>query len=123
MSTHAGVEDRHIGRGYRAAIAAFVIGLLVGSVASDMIRPAFAQVANPTQQRLETNQNLDQLNAKVAELLTVLRTGTLKVRVVETDKTGSAAKSPSDRSEPAASPSTGFSRGPVVSPGTAAPAR
>lgn len=110
-------------RGYRAIPAAFIIGLLLGTMAHDVIRPASAQIANPYQQRADTNQGLDQMNARLGELLTLLRTGTLKVRVVETDKTSSAARPSSERSEPAPLPPVSPARAPVVVPGSGNPAR
>ncbi len=114
---------RHSATRYGPLLVALIIGLVIGSTARDAIRVASAQVPNPYQQRLETNQGLEQLNASVAEVLTVLRSGTLKVRVVETDKTGSATRSSREQSEPAPLPPPNPSRGPVVSPGTARPAR
>jgi hypothetical protein len=75
---------------YRTVATAFAIGLAVGVMAREFTRPAHAQIPDPAQQRLDMNQGIAQLNGQVAELLTVLRTGTLKVRVMETDKTGGA---------------------------------
>jgi hypothetical protein len=76
------------GRHYRTALVMFVIGLGLGLMARELAISAYAQVMDPGQQRNEMNQGISQLNAKMSEMLTVLRTGTLKVRVVGTDKTG-----------------------------------
>ncbi|MBI4580995.1 MAG: hypothetical protein HY718_14910 [Planctomycetes bacterium] len=77
-------------RHYRTALT-FALGLIVGAAAGDWRRPAQAQIPNAGQQRLEANQGIQQLNATMSEVLTVLRTGTLKVRVVETDKSPSGS--------------------------------
>ncbi len=78
-------------RRYRTALVTFMIGLALGLMARELAISAYAQVMDPGQQRNEMNQGISQLNAKMSEMLTVLRTGTLKVRVVGTDKTGGTA--------------------------------
>lgn len=79
------------GRRYRTVLAGFVFGLALGLIARELVGTAYAQVMDPGQQRLETNQGIAQLNAKVDEILGLLRTGTLKVRMVQTDKTDGTA--------------------------------
>lgn len=78
---------------YRTAVVAFVVGLGLGFAVRELGVSAYAQVMDPGQQRIETNQGISQLNAKMAEMLTVLRTGTLKVKVVGSDKTTGSAQS------------------------------
>lgn len=87
MESYAPAQSRH----YRTALATFVVGLALGLMARGLAVSAYAQIMDPGQQRNETNQGISQLNAKMAEMLTILRTGTLKVRVVGTDKTGGTA--------------------------------
>ena len=92
----ASSQDR--GRYYRTALICFGLGAVVGTLAGDFLRPVYGQMANPIQQRQDTNTSLQQLNTTMGEVLNVLRTGTLKVRVVETDKSGgSGSRSASDR--------------------------
>jgi len=76
--------------GYRTAFAAFVVGLVLGFAVREISPSAHAQPFNPAAQRMDIGQGIAQLNAKTAEVLAVLRTGTLKVRVVETDKSSGA---------------------------------
>lgn len=112
MEQRATMARRH----YRTAVAAFVIGLALGLTVRQLVGTAYAQVMDPGQQRIETNQGIAQLNAKMAEMLAVLRTGTLKVRLVETDKTSwSAPSAPSETGSPRSSPGTNV---PLAAPGT-----
>lgn len=78
---------------YRTA-AAFIVGLVLGLAARQLVTTAYAQVMDPGQQRMETNQGIAQLNAQLGEVLSLLRTGTLKVRAAETDKTSGTARTP-----------------------------
>lgn len=79
-------------RSYRTAGVMFAIGLALGLAARDLAVSAHAQVMNPAQQRVEANEGISQMNAKMAEMLNILRTGTLKVRVVGSDKTPASAQ-------------------------------
>lgn len=83
---------------YRTAMVFFVLGALAGAFAGDFLRSAYAQIPNAAQQRQDMNSGMQQLNGTMSEVLSVLRTGTLKVRLVETDKTsGSGSRSSGDR--------------------------
>lgn len=89
-------------RGYRTAVAAFAVGMVVGGLLRDATRPAQAQMMpNGWQQRVETNQGLDRLNDRMGDVLALLKSGTLQVRVVETDKTRTAAGSRGATERPA----------------------
>jgi gas vesicle protein len=97
-------------RFYRTALIGFGLGAMVGALAGDLLRPACGQTANPIQQRQEMNTSLQQLNTTMNEVLSVLRTSTLKVRIVETDKSpGSGSRSASDRGSSTASPAPSHS--------------
>ncbi len=48
---------------YRTTLAAFAAGLLVGSLVHEFARPVFAHIPNAGQQRLELNQQMDDVNA------------------------------------------------------------
>lgn len=83
---------------YRTALICFTLGVLAGILADDLLRSTYAQIPNAGQQRQEINVGMQQLNGTMSEVLTVLRTGTLKVRIIETDKTtGNDSRGPSDR--------------------------
>ncbi|HOA72612.1 MAG TPA: hypothetical protein PL151_16160 [Phycisphaerae bacterium] len=96
-------------RGYRTIVAAFALGLICGLSARGLNRSAYADLPSPANQRLEMNEGIARLNGQVAEILSLLRSGTLKVRVVETDKT-SGTLSPV-LLEPSAGGSRGTDRG------------
>ncbi len=71
---------------YRTGVATFAVGVLVGMLASERIRPAEAQIPDPGSQRAEIRRETQRTNDLLAEILGVLRRDTLKVRVIETDK-------------------------------------
>jgi len=99
-------------RRYRTAVAAFLAGLAVGILARAPEQPAYAQIPDPAQQRVDMNAGITQLNAQATEILNLLRTGTLKVRVIETDKTSGVGQrisfEPSGNADP--HPQPGASR-------------
>lgn len=102
------MEQSALGHGprYRTAVATFIIGLALGLMARELAVSAYAQVMDPGQQRNEMNQGIAQLNAKMTEMVGILRTGTLKVRVVGSDKTTGSAQSVLFQSAPTGTPSS-----------------
>ena len=76
------------GSRYRSKALFFAGGLLVGLLASEMIRSpqAVAQIPDAALQRKKTAQQTAETNLLLREMVKILRTETLKVRVVEADK-------------------------------------
>lgn len=86
------VQTSRAAAGYRTAVAAFVAGLLVGLAVDRMTEQAEAQVLpNAAQQRVDLREGISQLSGQVGELADLLRNGTFKVRVIETDKKSGAS--------------------------------
>lgn len=73
-------------RHYRTALICFVAGWLGASLAKEVFSPAMAQIPDAGAQRLQLQQSMDQSNARLGEIVDLLRHGTLQVRIVETDK-------------------------------------
>jgi hypothetical protein len=82
---------RRLGHGTGALL--FAGGVLVGLLAGELIRPprAVAQIPDQGMQLLQVQQAAAQTNRLLKEVVDVLRTETLKVRIVEPDKSGRSA--------------------------------
>ncbi len=88
-STHAHHDWR---RG--AGVLLFAAGAIVGLLTGELIRPpgAIAQIPDQGLQLQQVQSQSNETNQLLRELITVLRTDTLKVRIVDGDK----AKRPLD---------------------------
>jgi hypothetical protein len=89
------VETRR-SRGYRAFALVFVAGMAIGLTCGEILRlpHAEAQIPDAGKQRLISNEELQQTNQLLRELLRLLRTETLNVKVVEDGKTGPGKSRP-----------------------------
>jgi len=67
----------------------FFLGLVMGMLADGLRTPAYAQIPDPAKQRHDTARELRQTNQLLSDILGVLRSQTLKVRIMETDKSQS----------------------------------
>ena len=77
-----------------AGVLLFAAGAIIGLLAGELIRPprAVAQIPDQGLQLQQVQSQSNETNQLLRELVTVLRTETLKVRIVEGDK----AKRPTD---------------------------
>jgi hypothetical protein len=73
----------------------FACGLIVGSLLTGRTgpTPAHAQIPDAGAQRVQAVQVGQETNRLLGELLHILRTDTLKVRIIDTDKTRVAPRS------------------------------
>ncbi len=85
MSLH---NTTRSGSGYRSKALLFAGGLLVGLLAGQALHPprAEAQIPDAGLQRRKSTEQAAETNRLLMEIVKVLRTETLKVRVVEPDK-------------------------------------
>jgi len=79
------------GWGYRTLLLVFAGGVLAGLVAGEWIAlpSAHAQIPDSGLQRMQTQKLAAETNRLLTEVVSVLRDGTLKVVVVEPDKSSS----------------------------------
>jgi hypothetical protein len=63
------------------------VGFMMGLLADSLRAPAYAQIPDPAMQRHQTAHEQQQTNRLLGDILGVLRSQTLQVRIVETDKT------------------------------------
>jgi len=87
-------------RSHGAYVLVFVVGLVVGLLAGEFVRSprAQAQIPDAALQRQQTQQQVAETNRLLKEVVDVLRTETLKVRIVEPGKPG---PTPGSRTPPA----------------------
>lgn len=80
-------ESTH-GMSYRTKALIFAGGLVVGLLAGEFVRlpKAQAQIPDPAAQRMAAQKASSQTNLLLKEMIKVLRTETLKVEVVGSDK-------------------------------------
>ena len=64
----------------------FLVGLIIGLLTDEFRTPAYAQIPDPAKQRTQTATEVKKTNELLAEILGTLQNQTLKVRIVETDK-------------------------------------
>ena len=81
--------------GYGTCALVFAAGVAVGSLLLGRPgpTPARAQIPDPGAQRVQAVQVGQETNRLLSELLHILRNDTLKVRIIDTDKTRVAPRS------------------------------
>lgn len=92
--------SREAGRGrrYWAAALVFLAGVLVG-VSLDLIHPAaHAQIPDAGMQRNQLQKEIEALNGRMGEVLSLLRTQTFKVRIVQDDESSGSRSTPKSSS-------------------------
>ena len=81
--------DSHPSRLGRAGwVMVFVCGAVIGLLGGELARlpRAEGQIPDPAIQRIQAVKQAEETNRLLREMLTTLKTGTLKVQVVETSK-------------------------------------
>ena len=92
------------GRRYWIVALMFLVGVLVG-MSLDRIHPAaYAQIPDAGLQRNQLQKEMEALNTRVGELLSLLRTQTFKVRIVQGDETPGSRSAPKSSSQSGARP-------------------
>jgi hypothetical protein len=89
-------QERPLSRaGYRTCALVFACGVVAGSLLVGRSGPAsaHAQIPDPGAQRVQAVQVGQETNRLLRELLYILRNDTLKVRIIDTDKTRVAPRS------------------------------
>jgi len=83
------------GAGYGTCALVFACGVAAGAMLFGRPgpAPAHAQIPDPGAQRVHAVQVGQETNRLLRELLHILRTDTLKVRIIDTDKTRVAPRS------------------------------
>ena len=78
-------------RGFWIVLIVFLIGVLTGMSLNLLHPSAYAQIPDAGMQRNQLQKEMEALNARVGDVLTLLRTQTFKVRIVQEDE-GAGAK-------------------------------